>query len=227
MILLAEVDLPDTLDFAQFWGAYWELAETSGYHRDAEAEGARMIVDSIVRDLSDARAFIIDIRFNGGGKDDASLAFLHPFVDATDKAFTKKAKLENGYTKPQEITLATPEHSFDGPIFLLTSPQTASAAEIMTLASMSSPRVTRIGSATEGIFSDMLDRVMPNGWTYSLSNEVYQDLNLNNYESKGIPPHHDLGYPRDSREMYESLAEEMKNGDKAIEMALRLAKTNH
>lgn len=227
MLLLADVDLPDTLDLAEFWGAYWALAEEGDYHRDAEAEGAVMIVDSIVRELSHAKAFIIDIRFNGGGKDDAALAFLQPFVDATNKAFTKKAQLENGYTTPQEISLTKAAHSFDGPVYLLTSPQTASAAEIMTLASMSSAQVTRIGSATEGIFSDMLDRVMPNGWTYSLSNEVYQDLDLNNYENKGISPHHELGYPRDSRAMYELLAKDIKNGDKAIEMALRLAKSIH
>ena len=49
------------------------------------------------------------------------------------------------------------------------------------------PNVTRIGEATEGIFSDMLVRMLPNGWLFSLSNERFTDPGGSSYEGIGVP----------------------------------------
>lgn len=226
MILLGDYRLPAELSIREFWDEYWEIAALRDKQRNDEIYGARMIMDSIVRELSTADAFIVDIRFNGGGKDDAALEFIGHFADKDITVFSKKAKLENGFTTPQKITLKSSEVTFDGPVYLLTSPQTASAAEIMTLSSMALPQVIRIGGDTEGIFSDMLDKVLPNGWDYSLSNELYEDKEGNNYENIGIPPHHSMNYSRDSREMFSSLLADFNDGDHAIDLAIKLANSN-
>ena len=64
----------------------------------------------------------------------------------------------------------------------------------MVLSSLTLDNVNRIGSHTEGVFSDVLDKALPNGWEFGLSNEVYLDANGVNYESIGIPPNIKLDY---------------------------------
>lgn len=53
---------------------------------------------------------------------------------------------------------------------------------------MALPNVTRIGTPTYGVLSDMLEKHLPNGWSFSLSNEVYLAVDGKLYEGLGIPP---------------------------------------
>jgi carboxyl-terminal processing protease len=76
---------------------------------------------------------------------------------------------------------------FVGPIVVLTSEATASAAESFGLGLFARGNVKFIGAPSNGSYSDMLQKQLPNGWTFSLSNEVYVDLSGNNYESVGFP----------------------------------------
>jgi len=93
------------------------------------------------------------------------------------------------------------------------------------LASLSLPNFPRIGSTTEGIFSSTLDKTLPNGWEYELSNEVYQDLQGNTYENIGISPGFPLNYSKDKDQFFEQLSTELSpKADSAIELALKLEK---
>jgi C-terminal processing protease CtpA/Prc len=74
------------------------------------------------------------------------------------------------------------------PIIVLTSSTTLSAAEIQVLSLMTLPHVTLIGEQTYGIFSDMLLKILPNGWEFTLSNEQYLTPEGESYEQTGIPP---------------------------------------
>jgi C-terminal processing protease CtpA/Prc len=76
---------------------------------------------------------------------------------------------------------------YQGPIALLTSATTVSAAETFTLMMSSLPNVTLIGEATQGARSNKLDKLLPNGFEFSLSNEFYYDTSGNWYEGVGIP----------------------------------------
>ncbi len=81
--------------------------------------------------------------------------------------------------------------------------------------------VQRIGSPSKGIFSDILDKKLPNGWEFGLSNQVYQDNQGKSYEAKGIPVHIDLNYPKDEHKFVEKLMKELESeGDKAIKTVL-------
>ena len=68
------------------------------------------------------------------------------------------------------------------------SAATVSAAEILVLCLRALPNVTHLGDTTRGALSDMLWKRLPNGWTVSLSNEVYADADGRLWEGKGIPP---------------------------------------
>lgn len=227
MLMLADYQLSKALDLRAFFGQYWSKAENikDEVQRQDEVDGINTILDAIIRKLDGVESYILDIRFNGGGKDGVALAILNHFSNMEKVAFTKKARLPNGFTPKQEIKVVPCDQNFSGPVYLLTSHLTASASEILVLASLSNPNFKRIGSKTEGIFSSTLDKKLPNGWEYELSNEVYQDVEGNNYENIGISADHPLDYSTNKDDFFDQLSDELKNKkDSAIEWALELEK---
>jgi C-terminal processing protease CtpA/Prc len=50
------------------------------------------------------------------------------------------------------------------------------------------PHVTRIGENTQGVFSDVLLRALPNGWIFGLPNEIYRTPSGETFDGPGIPP---------------------------------------
>jgi C-terminal processing protease CtpA/Prc len=64
-----------------------------------------------------------------------------------------------------------------------------SAAETFSEALISrKPPVTRIGENTQGVFCDILDRHLPNGWTFGLPNAMYRMPDGRVFDVSGIPP---------------------------------------
>ena len=71
----------------------------------------------------------------------------------------------------------------------LIGPLTISAGETFTQALMGrTPKIVRIGEPTQGVFSDVLGRKLPNGWEFGLPNEVFRDAAGKTYDGPGIPP---------------------------------------
>ncbi len=146
-------------------------------------------LDRAMRDLAGARAMIVDVRFNGGGWDPAAVRIANRFADHRRAAFTKKARTAEGFTPPFTVYVEPAgSQQFTQPVILLTSPMTASAAEIFVFCMNVLPHVKQAGLPTMGIHSDQLVRHLPNGWRFSLSNEVYQTVDGKVYEKVGIPP---------------------------------------
>ena len=75
----------------------------------------------------------------------------------------------------------------DRPVTVLTSRNTASAAEIAVMALGELPNVTVIGEPTYGIFSNGYPCQLPNGWILQLSTEIYTTSTGINYEQQGYP----------------------------------------
>jgi C-terminal processing protease CtpA/Prc len=73
---------------------------------------------------------------------------------------------------------------------LLTGGSQLSAGETFTQAMMNRrPQPVRIGANTQGVFSDVLLRTLPNGWQYILPNEEFRTLGWKAFDGPGIPPH--------------------------------------
>ncbi len=71
----------------------------------------------------------------------------------------------------------------------LTGPLTISAGETFTQALMGrTPHIVRIGENTQGVFSDVLGRKLPNGWRFGLPNEIYRTPEGTIFDLVGIPP---------------------------------------
>lgn len=143
----------------------------------------------VLNDLRSAKALLVDARFNPGGHDAIALRIAGYLTKERRVAFTKKAVLGAGFTDVQEIHIDPQgKRQFTGPIYYLQSGNTVSAAEIFSLAMMALPNVTRVGTPTYGVLSDVLGKKLPNGWQLGLSNELYVAVDGNLYEGRGIPP---------------------------------------
>ena len=227
MLMLADYGLQRDLDLRSFYGQYWEIAENrkDEIQRQDEVDGINKLLNSIIKELPEAKSYILDLRFNGGGKDAVALNVLNHFSNMEKNAYSKKARTERGFTKPQQFEIVPTVNHFKGNVYLLTSHLTSSASEILVLASMTNDRFKRIGATTEGIFSSTLDKTLPNGWKYELSNEVYLDLKGNNYENIGISANYPIMYSEMKDDFLDQLSNDLKNNkDSAIETVIAIEK---
>ncbi|WP_340202542.1 S41 family peptidase [Ascidiimonas sp. W6] len=221
MVSWAHYNISDTLATREFWKEWWKkLNLADNYHNDVK-EGTNFIMDSIITSLGDVKAYILDLRFNGGGFDDVSIEILNHFVHKKTKIATKKVRLGDGFTEKQSLYLIPSNKTFNGKLFILTSHETASAAEVLVLGSKEIPQSKIIGATTEGVFSDILRKKLPNGWTYGLSNMIYQSTDGVSYEEIGITPDYKLDYPVKSKDFYEYLLNDVTDGDDAIETVIK------
>ncbi|MEW7278765.1 S41 family peptidase [Aquimarina sp. 2201CG1-2-11] len=201
--------------------AYINILGMEGYSTDVknEIETLNTVLDKIMTDLKDAAVskLIIDIRFNGGGYDMASVNIASRFLDHERLAFSKKAKLKGGFTKSTSVSVSPKgDFQFKEDIVLLTSPLTASAAEVFTLCMKDLSYVTIVGDHTNGVFSDILPHALPNGALLGLSNEVYSDANGKVFEAIGVGPSEENKVSLFSNDDF------MNEKDSAIEKAIEI-----
>ena len=155
-------------------------------------------LDAIFSDPT-LKAFVIDVRINFGGYDPYGLVIASRLATREYLAYTKYARedpVEHDKWTPGDPSIIQPSTraSFHGPVVELTGPLTISGGETFTQALMGRvPHVTRIGENTQGVFSDVLVRRLPNGWFFGLPNEVYQTPGGNAFDGSGIPP--DISVP--------------------------------
>ena len=212
---VSESNLPSK----EFWEEYESVLESkSGLTQlDDELKGVDFVMNTILSDLSETQSIIIDLRFNGGGYETVALRLLSHFVKQPKHILSIKAKKGKGYTKQQAYVLKPAKPIYKGKVTVLTSHNTASAAEIFALGTMAYPEIKRFGSSTSGIFSEILWKNLPNGWEFSLSNEIYSDPKGNVYEIIGVPSDYDIDYPKDRNDFHNSFYEGNQFKDIGIE----------
>ncbi len=156
---------------------------------DVNVRSARLAMQQVVRALRGVKGVVIDLRYNGGGEDSVALAIAGFFANGPVKAYSKRAYYAGETTAPYEVTVR-PEAGdrLPVPIVILSSDMTVSAAEVCVLDLKALPFTTQIGQPTRGSLSDRLEKVLPNGWNLSLSNEIYADAHGHVFEVSGIPP---------------------------------------
>jgi hypothetical protein len=150
-------------------------------------------LDTIFSD-SKLRGLVFDVRINFGGADPYGLALASRLATTEYLAYSKEARVDpDDRTKwtPGQPSLVRPSSrpSFHGPVVELMGPLTISAGETTTQALMGrTPRIIRVGEHTQGVFSDVLGRRLPNGWLFGLPNEVFRTAEGKTFDGPGIPP---------------------------------------
>ena len=152
----------------------------------ADLAALRAALDQAIADLGDVDRLVVDMRFNVGGYEDLAAVAAGYFVDEPTPAYRKWAHAQ---PEPfvQTIVIEPETAFFDGPIAVVTSPITASAAEAFTLAMIEVADAAVVGNPSFGEFSDAIDWTLPNGTEFTLSMENYTDLAGTNHEATGIP----------------------------------------
>ncbi|MGW1077038.1 S41 family peptidase [Streptomyces sp. NPDC002537] len=142
------------------------------------------------------RGLVLDLRLNGGGSDRLALDVAERLTARPYPAYLKHAR--NDARDPRKFTPAEPiavrPHRgpvHTGPLAVLTSRLTISAGETLTQALLGrGPAPVLVGENTQGLFSDRLERTLPNGWRFWLPNEEYLSAadHRTTYDGTGIPP---------------------------------------
>lgn len=182
---------------------YLNIVSMDDLAEGSEAENVvvvKHVMDSLLVAWSGCKGIVIDVRLNGGGYDVVSNAFAGYFTGTQLPAYTKYIR-NGGYNEfldPLPFFIEPAEAGFfEVPVYLLTSNFTASASDVFTMVMSGFPQVTVVGEHTYGIFSDRLDKLLPNGWAFSLSNEMYLSADQVNYEQQGITPDVELSMDED------------------------------
>jgi carboxyl-terminal processing protease len=142
----------------------------------------------LLTSIADIPNLVLDVRTNGGGNDTAALAVAAYFADDRRAVLKKSAWDGNRETDARTIYVDPASTVYPGRVLLMVGPNTASAAETFSMIMRELPRVTVVGHTTMGIFSDELRRSLPNGWAFTLSNEIYRTVDGTLVEGVGIPP---------------------------------------
>jgi len=186
---------------------YGHVDETTGYLRilgfSGFSEGdfdfasdlaiLEKALDTIFSDPN-LKRLIIDVRCCSGGVDPYGLAIASRLTTHDYLAYNKVARADPVDRKkwtPGDPSIVNPSTrpGFRGPIVELIGPTTRSAGESFTQALMGrSPHITRIGENTQGVFSDVYGRTLPNGWGFGLPNEVFLTPDGKAFDGSGIPP---------------------------------------
>jgi len=219
MWLYADLDIPKSLiEEVGYVDAYVETFHQmyEGDYIEQEVEGVRSIMDTVMQDLAQMQALVIDVRFNGGGQDAVSYEILSRFIPTQTQIATQKLYYENQFTPTSPLYIEGRKDAYTRPVYVLTSPQTGSAAESFSIATLSIPHIQRIGSATSGAMSTALEKTLPNGWSFAISNEIYMDNQGKCYENQGIPVDHELSYPRERQSFFRSVVDDLAGDQAAI-----------
>ncbi|HST11750.1 MAG TPA: S41 family peptidase, partial [Terriglobales bacterium] len=173
-------------------------------------------LDIFFHDAGHWNGLVIDVRLNQGGDDPLGFEIASRLTDKKYLAYSKVTRnnLDGAlhFTAPQESWVVPSDHpGFRGKVVLLTGPDTVSAGETFTMALMGrQPHVVRIGLNTQGVFSDILGRRLPNGWRFHLPNEVYLTKDGKAFDATGVPPDVHLSF---------FSAEDIRKGDDAAQDA--------
>jgi carboxyl-terminal processing protease len=153
-----------------------------------DAAALNRALDDALALFKGAAAVIVDVSLNDGGHDRLARQLAARFAGSRTLAYSKYPGDAPG-SRPQAVHIEPSDRlRYTGPVYLLTSNVTVSAAEIFTMAMRALPNVTHVGQTTRGSLSDQLTKRLPNGWRLTLSNEVYLDADGAAWEGIGIPP---------------------------------------
>jgi C-terminal processing protease CtpA/Prc len=175
--------------------AYAWLADDVGYfhfNQFRDIDQSSQVIDEIVDYFENAKGLIIDVRRNVGGDDRVGRAIADRFADK--KRLYMMIQAKNG---PHHDDFAEPVRwyvepdgpiQFTKPVILLMDVTSLSAAENFALAIRVLPHATTVGDFTSGCFADAEVDTLPNGWSFSISVNLFVDRNGFCWEGIGIPP---------------------------------------
>lgn len=170
-----------TVGYLRFYRSFSYLVMMNGVFLDKQ-------LNTIFNSFKDLDAVIIDIRFNRGGDDRFIEKVVGRFVDKSTVGYYKQTRSDGKFGELKTVMMKPKGRTpFLKPVVLLTNDRSVSAADVLALMMRQVTNATLIGEATNGSYSDLFHRKLPNGWRVTLSNQRYLSVNKINYEGLGTP----------------------------------------
>jgi len=196
---------------------FYGYGENDGY--DSQLQCLDQSLDAIFGGPK-LNGLVIDVRLNEGGDDPLGIEIASRLTQKKYLGYFKVARNNPNLDAPLHFTERQPcwvvpstIRGFQGKTVLLIGPDTVSAGETFTMALQGrEPHVRFIGLNTQGVFSDVLVRALPNGWKIRLPNEVYLTAGGKAFDATGVPP--------DVRVPFFSGADLQSGRDAALEEAI-------
>ena len=174
--------------------SYGSVSPAVGYIAFSTFEGSGWLssVDSAITLLGGVSAIIIDVRNNGGGFLENAIGAAGRFAGRTTTV--AYVRYRNG---PAHTDFAAPmaqqvapagTRRFAGKIYLLTSRNTISAAELFVLSMRGLGNTTVVGDTTAGETGSPFARELQNGWSYQFPESIELTLDGHVFEDIGLPP---------------------------------------
>jgi peptidase S41-like protein/tricorn protease-like protein len=177
---------------------YLRILGFEGYAKDGGFEqemiSLESALDDIFKDAKQMNGLIIDVRINPGGADPFCLAVASRLTGAKYLAYSKVTRNNLSgplrFTAPQSVWVdVSTRPGYRGKIVLLIGPESISGGETFAMALMGrKPQVTSVGENTQGVFSDIFARRLPNGWTFGLPNELFLTETGKSFDGAGVAP---------------------------------------
>lgn len=178
-----------------FWGrrgdiGYLSVMTMGGYAVNDSSDLTTLdaILDEALTAFSGTKAVIVDVSNNRGGHDSTARAIASRFTAEPHLAYTKLPAATPDTTPQAFYVRPSQRVRYTGPVYVLTSDITVSAGEVFVMTMKALPNVTTVGTTTRGAFSDQIPKPLDNGWTFTLSAEIYRDVQGRWPEGEGIAP---------------------------------------
>lgn len=153
-----------------------------GYTKEAQP-----IYDAAFRFVSNAKALIIDMRYNGGGSPETVNAMLNYFFDKKlpmNHIIDHKHDTVKHYSDPSVTAF-----KLNMPVYVLTSKRTFSGAEDFTYAMKYAKRATIVGDTTGGGAHPTGPAPLGQGFVLNIPNaRSYHEITGTNWEGTGVYP---------------------------------------
>jgi hypothetical protein len=168
-------------------------------------------------DLHDAKALIVDVRFNSGGDEELAQKFAGCFVDRPvvySKCVFRAPDAPGGFSKPQERVLQPTKGrpKYRGKAAVLMGPVNMSSCESFLLMMKQVPRCKLVGATSYGSSGNPQGYGLPNGVIVYLPSWKDMTPEGGMFEGKGLAPD----------EAVKTEAKDFEERDRVLEAALHL-----
>ncbi|MEL7119990.1 MAG: S41 family peptidase [Bacteroidota bacterium] len=165
---------------------------SSDFSRKQQVDSIRKHMSNIIYNLQSKDAIIVDVSFNFGGYDGATLTVAGFFTDQAVFAY-KSQVYNNGSFHDEDNVIVYPSDSmhYIKPVYFLMTDISRSAAENFGMMMDALPNVTLVGTPTLGIQSGMLGKSISNFYT-TYSNQRLINSHGAYFEVTGLIPEIEL-----------------------------------
>ena len=191
--------------------AYMKIYSFAGPNNDFQT------ISSIISEIQSKDALIIDVRSNSGGAAQNADTISTQFFTNKQQVFSVRYRSgpeHNDFTEWVDVYLSPAgNQTFSKPIIILTNRSCYSTTERFITCMKQLSNVTQVGDTTGGGSSNPLQRDLPNGCSFRLSNTQKKTINGDDYQGSGIYP--DIP-------VWISPEDEIAGKDRILEEALKL-----